>query len=141
MIEDRVLEVDGAALGVGQPAIVEHLQQDVENIRVRLLDLVEEDDSVRAAANSLGQLPALVVADVAGRRADQPRDGMLLHVLGHVDAHHGGLVVEEELGEGARGFGLAHTRWTKEDEAADGTLGIAEAGAARRIAFATTASA
>ena len=42
--EHRVLEVDGAALGVGEPAIVEHLQQDVEDIRMRLFDLVEEHD-------------------------------------------------------------------------------------------------
>ena len=30
--EDRVLEVDGAALGVGEAAVVEHLQQHVEDI-------------------------------------------------------------------------------------------------------------
>ena len=38
---DGVLEVDRAALAVGQPAVVEHLQQHVEDVRVRLLDLVE----------------------------------------------------------------------------------------------------
>ena len=43
---------------------------------------------VRAPAHGLGELAALLVADVAGRRADEPRDGVLLHVLGHVDADH-----------------------------------------------------
>src|SRR2546427_6016553 len=42
---------------------------------------------------------ALVVADVAGRRADHPCHGVLLHVLRHVEAHHRALVVEQELGE------------------------------------------
>src|SRR4051812_29095115 len=42
--EDDVAEVDGAALTVGEPAVVEHLQQDVEGLRVRLLDLVQEHD-------------------------------------------------------------------------------------------------
>ena len=49
--------------------------------RVRLLDLVEQHDRVRPAAHGLGELAALLVADVARRRADQPRDGVLLHVL------------------------------------------------------------
>ena len=56
------------------------LEQDVEDIRVGLLDLVEQQHRVRLAAHGLGQLAALVVADVAG--ASQPDgDRMLLHVL------------------------------------------------------------
>src|SRR4026207_237290 len=42
-----------------------------------------------------GRAPRLV-ADVAGRCADEARDRVLLAVLTHVDAHHGALVVEEE---------------------------------------------
>ena len=42
MITTRVPEVDRAALRVGQPPVVEHLQQHVEDVRVRLLDLVEQ---------------------------------------------------------------------------------------------------
>jgi hypothetical protein len=33
----------------------------------------------------LGELAALFVADVAGRRADESRHVVLLHVLGHVE--------------------------------------------------------
>ena len=40
-----VLEVDRAALAVGQAAVVHHLQQDVEDVGVGLLDLVEQDDA------------------------------------------------------------------------------------------------
>ena len=35
-----VAEVDGAALAVGETPVVEHLQQHVEHVRVRLLDFV-----------------------------------------------------------------------------------------------------
>jgi hypothetical protein len=73
---------------VGEAAVVHHLQQRVEHVRVGLLDLVEQHDRVRAPADGLGQLAALFVADVAGGRADEPRDGVFLHVLGHVDADH-----------------------------------------------------
>ena len=41
-----------------------------------------------AAAASLGQLARLVVADVAGRRADQAGDGVPLLELAHVEAGH-----------------------------------------------------
>ena len=60
-------EVDRPALGVGEPAVVEHLQQGVEHVRVGLLDLVEQHHRVRPAAHRLGQLPGVLVADVAGR--------------------------------------------------------------------------
>ena len=97
--EDDVAEVDGAALPVGEPTVVEHLQQDVEGLGVRLLDLVEQDDRVGATADGLGELAALLVADVAGRRTDEAGDRVPLGVLAHVDADHRPLVVEEEVGQ------------------------------------------
>ena len=124
---DRVLEVDGAALAVGEPTVVEQLQQRVEHVRVRLLDLVEQDHGVRPAAHRLGQLPAFVVADVAGRRADQPRNGVVLHVFAHVDANHRALVVEQELGQARERFGLADTRGTQKQERADRALVVTQA--------------
>ena len=45
--EDGVAEVDRAALTVGQPAVVEHLQRDVEHVRWAF-DLVEQHHRVRA---------------------------------------------------------------------------------------------
>ena len=47
---DRVGEVDDPALAVGEPAVVEDLKQDVVDVRMRLLDLVEQHDANRAAA-------------------------------------------------------------------------------------------
>jgi len=54
---------------------------------------------------------------------------VLLHVLGHVDADHVLLGVEQRLGQRARQLGLAHARGPEEDEGADGALRILEAGA------------
>jgi hypothetical protein len=105
--DDGVAEVHGASLPVREPAVVEHLQQDVEHIRVGLLDLVHQDHGVRPAADGLGQVTALLVADIAGRRADESGHGVLLHELGHVDADHGLLGVEHELGQGLAQLGLA----------------------------------
>ena len=54
-----VLEVHGAALPVGEPAVVEHLEQDVEHVRVRLLDLVQQHDRVGPPPDGLGELARL----------------------------------------------------------------------------------
>ena len=51
--------------------VLEDLQEDVEDVRVRLLDLVEEQHRVGLAPHGLGQLAALVVADVS-RAASRP---------------------------------------------------------------------
>ena len=127
--QHRVAEVDRAALAVGEAPVVEHLQEDVEDLGVRLLDLVEQDDRVRPPAHGLGELAALVVADVAGRRADQARHRVPLLVLGHVDPDHRPLVVEHELGERPGELGLADAGRAEEDERADRPVGILEPGA------------
>src|ERR671921_1181390 len=122
--DDRVLEVDSPALGIGQPSVVEHLKQRVEDVGMGLLDLVEEDDAVGTAPHLLRELSGLLVADVAGRGADEPGDGVGLLKLGHVYPDHGVFFAEEVLGECPRELGLAHARGTEEDEAADGALRI-----------------
>ena len=133
--QDRVAEVDRAALAVGQPALVEHLQQHVEHVRVGLLDLVEQDHRVRTPSHRLGQLTALVVADVAGRRTDKAGHRVLLAVLAHVDADHRAFVVEEELRQRLCQLGLADAGRAEEHERARRTVRVGDTGpaAAHRI--------
>ena len=69
------------ALAVLQHALVEDLEEELEHVGVGLLDLVEQHDAVGLAADGLGQHAALAVADVAGRRALEARDGVRLLVL------------------------------------------------------------
>ena len=85
---------------------------------MRLLDLIEQHDRIGLAAHGLGELAALVVTHVSRRGTDQALDAELLHVLGHVDAHHGLLGVEQVLGECLGELGLAHARGAQEHEAA-----------------------
>src|SRR5262245_6300338 len=125
---DRVPEVDLAPLRVGQLSVLEDLEEDVEHVRVGLLDLVQKDDRVRLPADGLGQLAAFVVADVARGRADEPGHGVLLHVLRHVDLDHRVLVAEQELGERAGELRLPDTRGAEEDERAGRALRILDPG-------------
>ena len=127
--DHRVAEVDRAALPVRQSPVIQQLQQRVEHVRVRLLDLVEQHHRVRPPPHRLGQLAPFVVADISRRGADQPRHGVLLHVLGHVDADHVRLVVEQERRQRTRQLGLPHARRAQEDERADGPVGVLQAGA------------
>jgi hypothetical protein len=122
--DDRVLEVHPVAEAVGQMAVFEHLQQDVEDVGMRLLDLVEQHHRVRVALHLLGELTAFFVPDVSRRRADQLRDRMLLHVLGHVEADQRIVAAEQEVGQRPRQLGLADAGRTQEDEAADRPVGI-----------------
>ena len=114
--DDGVAEIDRASLRVGEPPVVEDLEEDVEDVGMRLLDLVEEDHGIRTTPDCLGELPTLFVPHVSGRRTDESSDRVLLHVLGHVDAHHRLLVVEQELREGARRLRLADAGGSEENE-------------------------
>src|SRR5215211_4676784 len=126
--DDRVLEVHRAALGVGEPTLVEDLQEDVEDIRVGLLDLVQEQDRVRTAPHLLGELSGLLVSDVARRGADQAAHRMSLLELAHVYAHHRRLSSEERLSQRARQLGLSDPGRTEEQEAPYRAVGVGEPG-------------
>src|SRR6266852_1666885 len=127
--DDRVAEVDGAALRVREAALVEDLQQDVEDLGVRLLDLVEQDHAVRLATDGLRELSALFVADVARRRSDQARHVVALHVIGHIDLHDVLFAAEHELGELLREVRLAGAGGPDEEEHADRPARVLQAGA------------
>ena len=126
--DDGVLKVHYTSLAVRQASVVEDLKQHVEHVAMRLFDLIEQNDAVRTTAHCLGELTALVIADVSWRRADETRDTVLLHVLAHIDADHAPLIVKERLRKGLGKLCLADTCRAKEDKRADRTVRILDAG-------------
>ena len=116
------------AHGVREAPVVEYLQEHVEDVRMGLLDLVEEDDGVGPPPHLLGQEAALFVPDVAWRGAEEARHRELFHVLGHVHPDERVLVPEEVLREGAGELGLSHSGRSEEDEGAHGTAAVLEPG-------------
>jgi len=127
--DDGVLEIDGVALSVGDAAIVEHLEEDVEDVGVGFFDFVEQDDAVRLAADGFAELAALFVSDVAGRCPDEAGHGVFFHVFAHVESDDGSFVVEEEFGEGFGEFGFSDAGGSEEHERADRAVFVLEAGA------------
>ena len=69
--DDRIPEIHRIAQAVGQLAVFKDLKQDIEDVRMRLLNFVEQDHRIGSAAHALGHLAALFIAHVAWRRADQ----------------------------------------------------------------------
>ena len=124
----RIAEIHRTALTIGQAAIIQHLQQDVEDIRVSLLHLVQQYHRVRLATHRFGQVTAFFIADIAWGSPHQPGHGMLLHELGHVDTHHGFFGIEQEVGQCFTQLGLANPRGTQEQETAVGTIGVRQPG-------------
>ena len=118
-----------------EPAVVEDLEQDVEDVGVRLLDLVEQEHRVRTPAHGLGELTRLLVADVPRRGSDEAGHRVPLLELAHVEADHQVLVAEERLRERARELGLADAGRPEEEEASGRPVRVAEprARAANRL--------
>src|SRR3984957_21170820 len=93
-----------------------------------LLYLVEEHHRVRLAAHRLGELAAFFVADISGRRADEPADGVPLLVLAHVDPDHVVLGVEQRRRQGLGQLGLPYAGRAEEDERPDWPARVLHAG-------------
>src|SRR5262249_44837986 len=72
----RVFEIYRIAQRIGQLPIFEYLQQDIEDIRMRFFDFVQQQYRIRISLDSLCQLTAFFVTNIARRRSDQLRDGM-----------------------------------------------------------------
>ena len=127
--DDGVAEVDRTALAVGETTLFENLQQRVEHVGVGLFDFVEQHHAERLAPDSLGQLATFVVTHVAGGRAHQAADRVLLHVLGHVECDECRFVAEQELTQCLGEFGLTHTCGSEEDERTARPLRVLQTGA------------
>ena len=124
--QDGVVEVGAAAVAVGERGVVHDLQQQVEHVGMGLFDLIQQHHGVGGLDDGVGQIAALLVADVAGGRPDQPRHGVLLLVFAHVDADQ---FHAEQVGELAGELGLADAGGSGEQERPDRLVHLAEAGA------------
>ena len=65
--DDRVAEIHGPPVPVSQSPVIEDLEERIEDFRVRLLNLVKQDDLIGTAPDCLGELATLVKAHIARR--------------------------------------------------------------------------
>lgn len=55
--DDGIAEIDVASLAVGESSFIQHLEEDIEDIGMRFLDLIEEDDGVGFSFDCFGEFP------------------------------------------------------------------------------------
>ena len=122
--DDGVAEIHFVTAGIGEMAFFHDLQQHVVRLGMGLLDFVENDDRVRAAAQRFGELPGFFEANVAGRRAHQAADGVAFHELGHIELDQSVFAAKHEACQRLGQLGLAHAGGAKEDEGANRTARV-----------------
>ena len=96
--------------------VVQDLQQNVENVVMRLFNLIKEDDGIRMSSHLLRELAALLISDITGCGADDLGDSILLHVLGHIDPDQVLLGAEHRSCQRLRELGFADTGGTQKQE-------------------------
>ena len=94
-----------------------------------LLDFVEKDYRVRRAPNTLRQLSALFVANITWRRADEFRNGVLLHEFRHIEAHQRLFGAEEKFRKAPSDLSLANTSRPQEKKGSHRPVRILKTGA------------
>ena len=126
--DNRIAEVHGATLAICKAPILHNLQQQIKDIGMGLFDFVQQYHAIGLATDGVRQLPALIVAHIARRGADEAGRGVLFHILAHIKAQHGSFVTKKLLSQGLGKLGLAHAGGTQEKEGAHRTVLILKAG-------------
>ncbi len=123
--DDRITEIDFSATAIRQETLIKNLQEEIEHIGVRLLDLIQENHGVGIIAHLVSQnSPALGAHDSPGHADEFVHGNGGVPVLGHVQAHHLLFIPEKKFGQGFGQFCLAHARRAKEKEYAVGPFEI-----------------
>ena len=91
------------------------------------LDFIKQHHGVWFATHGFGQLAALVITDVSGRRSDKSAHSVFLLILAHVDTGHHVLVVKQVFGQRLGKLGLADTCSAEEDKRADRAARVIQA--------------
>ena len=119
--QDDVAEVGLASVVVSQRAVIHHLQQQVEDIRVGLLDFIQQDDGVGMLGDFLGQQTALIETDIAWGSTDEAGNCVSFHVLRHVVAQQ---LDTQHFGQLSCDLCLADAGRSGEEKTTDGLLGL-----------------
>ena len=98
--DDRVFKINDPPLAIRQATVVEDLQKHIKYIPMRFFDLIEKHNRVRLAPHSFGQLTTFFIAYITRRCSYQTGHRMFLHVLSHVNAHHGIFIIKQKPGQG-----------------------------------------
>ena len=92
-------EIDRYAFPILENSLVEDLIEEVDHVRMGLLDLVEQDRAPWPAAHRFREHAAFPITDITRRRAFQCGHGMGLLKFGHVEGDEIPLASIKRLGQ------------------------------------------
>ena len=75
-----------------------------------LFKLVKQYNAVRLSPYALGQLAAIVIANIARGRAYELAYAVCLHIFAHIQPYHGRFIAEKRRAKRVRKLSLADTR-------------------------------
>ena len=76
-----ILKIYSSSVSIRNMAFIQYLKEYIKDVVVCLLNLIKQNHTVRMSSHLLRKLPALIVADIAGRRSDDLRHTVFLHIL------------------------------------------------------------
>ena len=103
-------------MSIGYLAFVKNLQENVHYIGVSLFYLVKENYGIGLSAYLFGELACLIVSYISGRRADDSRNAVLFHKLGHIKPYKRIDRIEKLVCKHLYKLGLADTGRSYENE-------------------------
>src|SRR5437660_4389012 len=77
--DHSIFEVNFLAVRVGQTTVFEDLQQEIKDVRMRLLHFIKEHNAIWTAPHQFGKLSALIIANIARSSADEPGNVVALY--------------------------------------------------------------
>lgn len=102
---------------------------------MRFFHFIEKYHRVGFLADGLSQHAAFAIADIARRGTNQPRDGVLLLELGHIDGGQVLATAVEQLCQLQDGFGFTHATGTSQQKRAKRASRTAQVGACGQQVF------
>ena len=103
-------------MSIGYLTLVKNLQENVHYIGMSLFYLVKENYGIGLSAHLFGELACLIVSYISGRRADNSRNAVLFHKLGHIKPYKRVNCVEKLVCKHLYKLGLADTGRSYENE-------------------------
>ena len=67
--------------------MIHDLQQDIKKVRVSLFDFIQEQNTVRVLADTIGEQAALIKSDISWGRANKSGNRVLFHIFAHIETN------------------------------------------------------
>ena len=120
----RIAEDRQSALAVGQPPILQNLQQQIVKIRVCLFYLIKDHHAHWVFFHRLSQDAPFLTPHITGGRPDKPGNTVRLPVFAHIQLDDILLTAKQRFAQCVAQLGLAHSTGPQEQKAPDGAPGI-----------------